>query len=165
MTTASKESVTPIGWGIDADRRNDPTYPIKRRNNAEHDGYTWQRPPQQLAEVEILHSNERPNLSAAFGTATPPSGLSGMIRRLAFRYSESSYGHWVPLMLADRINMVEGVLHDFVHGRIPNFPKELGWGAEWKFNRKRFVIRVVFELLLLAALVAGIVALVAAIID
>ena len=35
-----------------------------------------------------------------------------MIRRFAFKYSESSYGHWLPLMLADRVNKVEGVLDD-----------------------------------------------------
>ena len=27
-----------LGWGIDADPRNDPTYPIKNRNNGEHAG-------------------------------------------------------------------------------------------------------------------------------
>ena len=52
-------------------------------------------------DAEVLHSNERPNISAAFGTSTPPSGLSGALRRFAFRYSESSYAHWLPLMLAD----------------------------------------------------------------
>jgi hypothetical protein len=27
------------GWGVDADPRNDPTYPMKRRDNGEHAGY------------------------------------------------------------------------------------------------------------------------------
>ena len=43
-----------------------------------------------------------------------------MIRRIAFRYSESSYGHWLPLMLADRVSVVEGVLGDLKHGHVPN---------------------------------------------
>jgi hypothetical protein len=72
------------GWGVDADPKNDPTYPMKKRQNGEHAGYSWKRPPQQPNNVEVLHSNERPNVSAAFGTSTPPSGLSGMIRRVAF---------------------------------------------------------------------------------
>ncbi len=49
----------------------------------------------QPVNVEVLHSNERPHLTAVFGTSSPPSGLSGSIRRFAFRYSESSYGHWL----------------------------------------------------------------------
>jgi hypothetical protein len=146
-------SPRPPGWGIDADQRNDPTYPLKERTNAEHAGYTWERPPQQESRVEVLHSNERPNLSAVYGTAVPPSGLSGAVRRAAFRYSESSYGHWVPLMLADRINMVEGVLHDISRGRFPNVFAEMGWRAEWQYNRKRFLARRAFDLCILAAIV------------
>lgn len=130
------------GWGIDADPENDPTYPMKNRNNGEHAGYSWERPTQQPTTVEILHSNERPNVSATFGTSTPPSGLSGVIRRVAFNYSENSYGHWLPLMLADRVNVVEGVLNDVARGHVPNIIGELGWNVEWKHNRKRLVTRV-----------------------
>lgn len=131
-----------VGWGVDADPENDPTYPMKNRNNGEHAGYSWQRPQQQPVNVEILHSNERPNLSATFGTSAPPSGLSGVIRRAAFKYSENSYGHWLPLMLADRINVVEGVLSDVARGHIPNIFGEMGLKAEWQHNRKRLVTRV-----------------------
>lgn len=143
------------GWGVDADPKNDPTYPMKKRNNGEHEGYTWQRPPQQPVNVEVLHSNERPHVTTAFGTSTPPAGLSGMIRRFAFRYSESSYGHWLPLMLADRVGVVEGVLEDLAHGRIPNIPAELGWKAEWKHNRKSLVTRVLVGTLVTCVIVAG----------
>ena len=129
------------GWAIDADPDNDPTYPMKTRNNGEHAGYTWTRPTQQPVNVEILHSNERPNVSAVFGEATPPTALSGMTRR-AFRYSESSYAHWLPLMLADRINMVEGIFHDLASGHVPNIPAELGWNAEWQYNRKNLIKRI-----------------------
>ena len=131
------------GWGIDADPKNDPTYPMKNRNNGEHAGYTWDRPTQQPVSVEVLHSNERPNVSATFGTSTPPAGLSGVIRREAFKYSENSYGHWVPLMLADRIGMVEGVLTDLVDGRVPNIFGEMGLKAEWEHNRKSLVTKIV----------------------
>jgi hypothetical protein len=130
------------GWGVDADPENDPTYPMKIRNNSEHAGYSWQRPPQQPVEDEILHSNERPNLSATFGTAAPPSGLSGVIRRAAFQYSENSYGHWVPLMLADRVDMVEGVLNDLARGHVPNIFGEMGLKAEWQHNRKSLVTKI-----------------------
>jgi len=143
------------GWGVDADPKNDPTYPMKRRNNGEHAGYSWDRPTQQSPTVEVLHSNERPHVTAVFGTSTPPAGLSGMIRRLAFRCSESSYGHWLPLMLADRVGVVEGVVGDLAHGRVPNIPDELGWSAEWKYNRKRFVTRWIIRAVVAALVMAA----------
>jgi hypothetical protein len=142
------------GWGVDADRGNDPTYPMKNRNDGEHEGYSWERPAQQQSDVEVLHSNERPNLSAAFGTSTPPAGLSGVIRRFAFRYSESSYGHWLPLMLADRVGVVEGYLEDLSRGHVPNVFAERGWKAEWKHNRKSLVTRVAVGAVLASAAVA-----------
>jgi len=123
------------GWGIDIDPKNDPTYPYKHRTNGEHAGYIRPDIPQQPIDVEVLHSNERPNVTAVFGTSTPPSGLSGMIRRFAFRYSENEYGHWLPLLLADRVNVVEGILDDLVHGHIPNIFVEKGGKADLKFNR------------------------------
>lgn len=142
------------GWGVDADRGNDPTYPIKKRNDGEHEGYSWERPPQQPVDVEVLHSNERPNVSAVFGTSTPPAGLSGVIRRFAFKYSESSYGHWLPLMLADRVGVVEGYLEDLSRGHVPNVFAERGWKAEWQHNRKSLVTRVAVGAVLASAAVA-----------
>ncbi|HKP71561.1 MAG TPA: hypothetical protein VJT82_01405 [Pyrinomonadaceae bacterium] len=142
------------GWGVDADRENDPTYPMKNRNNGEHAGYSWERPPQQQTDVEILHSNERPNVSAVFGTSTPPAGLSGMIRRYAFKYSESSYGHWLPLMLADRVGVVEGYLEDLSRGHVPNVFAERGWKAEWKHNRTSLVTRVLVGAVVTSAAIA-----------
>lgn len=143
------------GWGIDANRENDPTYPMKNRNDSEQAGYTWERPTQQHTDVEVLHSNERPNLTAVFGESTPPSGLSGMIRRQAFKHSESSYAHWLPLMLADRINVVEGLVADISGGKIPNIFAELGWRAEWKHNRKNLLLRLGIRALVIGAIVVA----------
>lgn len=131
------------GWGIDADPENDPTYPMKKRVDGEHAGYSWERPTQQSADVEILHSNERPNLAAVFGTPNPPTGISGMIRREAFKYSENSYGHWLPLMLADRVEMIEGVVGDLAQGRVPNIFEERGWKAQWQHDRANLVTKIV----------------------
>ena len=142
------------GWGVDADPKNDPTYPMKNRDDGEHAGYSWERPPQQPITVEVLHSNERSDLTSVFGTSTPPSGLSGSLRRVAFKYSESSYGHWLPLMLADRVGVVEGVLADLGRGRVPNVFAERGWKAEWEHNRTSLIGRI----LLIATLVSAVVA-------
>ena len=157
MESMEKTLIDPAqvkGWGVDADSQNDPTYPMKKRNNGEHAGYSWDRPPQQPTSVEVLHSNERPNVTAAFGTSTPPAGLSGVIRRYAFKYSESSYGHWLPLMLADRVGVVEGYLEDLSRGHVPNVFAERGWKAEWKHNRKSLVTRVLVGAVVASAAVA-----------
>ena len=142
------------GRGVDADPKNDPTYPMKIRNDGEHAGYSWERPPQQPITVEVLHSNERPDVTAVFGTSTPPSGLSGVLRRLAFRYSESSYGHWLPLVLADRVGVVEGVLSDLKRGQVPNVFAERGWKAEWKHDRTSLVRRILVGVALVSTAVA-----------
>src|ERR687897_3192818 len=142
------------GWGVDADPKNDPTYPMKNRDDGEHAGYSWERPPQQPITVEVLHSNERPDVTSVFGTSTPPAGLSGVIRRVAFRYSESSYGHWLPLMLADRVSVAEGVLSDLGHGHVPNLFPERGWKAGWRHNRASLVMRILLRAVLVSAAVA-----------
>jgi hypothetical protein len=154
MEHGAKDPSRIKGWGGDADPKNDPTYPMKYRTDGEHAGYSWERPPQQPITVEVLHSNERPNVTSVFGTSTPPSGLSGAIRRIAFRYSESSYGHWLPLMLADRVSAAEGVLGDFKHGHVPNVFAEGGWKAEWEHDRTGLLLRILVRAVLVSAAIA-----------
>lgn len=151
VNDAASAATRADGWGIDADRNNDPTYPIRRRLDTAQERSGWTRPAQQPIDVEVLHSNERPDLTAVFGTSTPPSGLSGIIRRAAFAYSESSYLHWLPLVLADRINVVEGILDDVRRGRVPNAFAEAGGRAQWTYDRRRMLDRLLFT-----AAVAGI---------
>lgn len=142
------------GWGIDADIKNDPTYPIKKRTDEEQLGYSWDRPEEQPLSVELLVSNERKNLPAVFGTTLPPSGLSGALRRFAFKFSESDYAHWLPLMLADRIGVAEGIIDDLAKGHIPNIFQEKGWGAELKYNRKQFILKAAATVAVTAAITA-----------
>lgn len=142
------------GWGIDADPKNDPTYPYKHRTNGEHAGYVRPGIPQQPVTVEVLHSNERPNVTAVFGSSVPPSGLSGVLRRYAFKFSENEYGHWLPLLLADRVNVVEGILDDLAHGHFPNIFAEKGGKSDWKYNRKSQLTKAAIGAALAVATVA-----------
>lgn len=129
------------GWGVDRDRENDPTYPMKKRTDEEIKGYDWERPEQQPVNIEVLRSVERPNIPAVFGNTIPPEGLSGALRRFAFKYSESSYGRWLPLVMADRIGEIEGIFDDLKRGHVPNLFAEHGLQSEWKYNRKNFVLK------------------------
>jgi hypothetical protein len=139
------------GWNIDNDPENDPTYPMRTRTPDDHKGYSWERPTQQPINIEVLHSIERPNVTAVFGTSVPPSGLSGVIRRFAFKYSENSYLHWLPLLVADRVNVVEGIIDDLAHGHVPNIFAEKGYKTEWKHDRAGLIIKLATA----AALVGG----------
>ena len=144
------------GWGIDADPENEPTYPMKNYTGDDHKRLNYERPALQPIRQEILHSNERPNVTAVFGTSTPPSGLSGMLRRYAFRYSEGSSGHWMTLVLADRVNVVEGIIDDLRKGIIPNIWAERGWNAEWKFNRRGLITKLAVTTLVTAAVITAV---------
>jgi hypothetical protein len=123
------------GWGMDADPENEPTYPMKNYTGDDHERINYERSEQQPQDVEILMSNERPAITRVFGTSVPPSGLSGMIRRYAFQHSEDRYRHWIPLILADRVNVAEGLIEDIASLHFPNMIKERGLAMEWKYNR------------------------------
>ena len=141
------------GWGVDADPENEPTYPMKKYNGADHQRSNYQRPEQQPVNEEVLHSNERPTVSAVFGTPLPPTGLSGVIRRFAFRFSEGQLAHWFPLILADRVNVVEGIIDDIRHGQLPNIFAEKGWKAEWKYNRQAAITKIVAGVVVTSAFI------------
>ena len=142
------------GWGIDADPENEPTYPMKKWTGDDHKRSDYARPPLQEQTVEVLHSNERPGLSAVYGTSLPPSGLSGVIRRFAFRYSEGKWAHWLSLIFADRINVMEGYAEDMKEGHFPNVFKEQGWKAMWKHNPKLVARKVVTGVVITSVIVA-----------
>jgi hypothetical protein len=145
------DPATVIGWGVDANPENDPTYPMRDRSREDKGGSNWLRPPVQEPGVEILQSNEHIRRPAVVGTSTPPRGLSGAIRRLAFRWSESQWAHWLLLIFADRVNVVEGNLADLGRGRLPNHYREMGLASEWRFSRGRVLRRGVTAVVVVAA--------------
>lgn len=145
------------GWGMDADPKNDPTYPMKKYDGSDHRRMDYEKAPQQAIDVEILQSIERPTITRVFGTSTPPEGVSGNIRRYAFKHSESTYAHWFPLVIADRVGMIEALVQDLKKGIVPNFFVERGYRGEWKYNKAGFikniavVTGVVFALILFSS--------------
>lgn len=132
----SSQTIDPAdvnGWGVDADAGNDLTYPIPDRSA--DTGAGWNHPRAQRTDVEVLRSVEYNRRPAVFGTSAPPAGISGMVRRAAFGYSESDWRHWLMLLGADRIDMVEGIVADLSRGRIPNLPAEMGLAADLRHDR------------------------------
>lgn len=154
MKTTNQNLQDIPGYGMDADPENEPTYPMKNYTGDDHNRINYERSERQPADIELLMSTERPALPAVFGTSAPPSGLSGMIRRYAFKHSEDRYRHWIPLILADRINVVEGVLDDLAHGKLPNYFAESGFKSSWTYNRKGVIRKAVVTAVVAAAVVA-----------
>lgn len=121
------------GWGADLDRKNRPGVPMERTPPRFIDVPAGDPQPQEQ-HVEVLVSTERPGRTPLFGTVQPPSGLSGAIRRLAFKRTENDLRHWLLLMLADRVNVVEGIGDDLARGKVPNILAEMGIKSELKHN-------------------------------
>ncbi|MGN8056135.1 hypothetical protein ACTJKN_07675 [Pedobacter sp. 22163] len=134
MNTQNQDYKNIPGWGMDIDPDNEPTYPIKNYTGDDHNRSNYEKAEQQPVNIELLKSNERPQPSVVFGTSVPPSGLSGAIRRYAFKHSEDRYRHWIPLILADRVNALEGIIEDVKKGTFPDIVKERGWKSEFRYN-------------------------------
>lgn len=137
------------GWGADLDRNNRPAVPMER-TPPRLAGAPLSVPTQQPRHVEVLVSPERPGVTPVFGTSAPPRGLSGRLRRLAYRSTENELRHWMLLLLADRVDMVEGIGEDLLQGKVPNVLGEMGIKAEWRHNRAGLVRKAA-----LAAVAAG----------
>lgn len=129
------------GWGADLDRKNRPAVPMEH-TPPRFIGAPVPEPAQQAENVEVLVSPERPGITPVFGTAEPPSGLSGMIRRAAYKMTENDIRHWLLLLLADRVNVVEGIGEDLARGHIPNILGEMGLKSELKHNPAGLVKKV-----------------------
>jgi hypothetical protein len=144
------------GWGADLDHANRPGYPMERQPSRLR-GLHWDQPARQPENVEVLVSKDRPGLPPIFGATLPPTGASGLLRRAAFHYTESDLRHWALLLLADRVNVVEGIGHDLLRGKVPNIFAEMGGKAEFRYNRDAAVKKTIA-----AAAVVGVAALLVA---
>ena len=116
---------------------------MRRRFAEDRAGFTWERPTQQPGYENILHSNERPDVTRVFGTSAPLSGVSGMIRRCAFHYSEGRFAHWALLLVADRVNMIEGFASDLCRGHAAQCVTDRGLKAKWRYDRSAVITKSV----------------------
>ncbi|MCU1693710.1 MAG: hypothetical protein JWM64_2801 [Frankiales bacterium] len=98
------------GWGVDLDEADRPDRP-KLQWKDDRTGAHWELPERQPELSPRERSVEHGRLTPVFGTAQPLKGLSGVLRRLAYRrYSEGQIGHWLVLLGADRVDAWEAHL-------------------------------------------------------
>ena len=108
------------GWGVDLDPTDRPSVP-RERFDPTLGGAHWDFPDRQPEKWPRERSIEHAFLTPVFGTACPPRGLSGAMRKLAYaRYSEARAAHWLLLLAADRVDSKENVLRSFLTLRPDN---------------------------------------------
>jgi hypothetical protein len=92
--------------GIDRDRDRRPGSPMHAPPSTA-DGAPDMPPAEQGGgdERPIRASLERP--TPVFGTAQPLHGVSGLIRKAAYGIPEHHARHWMLLMTADRVDVLE----------------------------------------------------------
>lgn len=119
------------GWGVDLDPKDRPAVP-KENFNPGGTGAHWHFPERQPELYPREMTPEHKFLTPVFGTSCPPKGLSGAIRRYAYRYSEGRLSHWLLLMAGDRVDVLESRVTGLLRGRPDNPITESGLPSEWK---------------------------------
>ncbi|WP_426004889.1 hypothetical protein ACPFL9_20500 [Paenarthrobacter sp. NyZ202] len=117
------------GWGADLDPADRPSYP--REQPGIETGARWDFPERQPEKWPRERSVEHAFLPPVFGTSTPPAGVSGAIRKYAYKYSEGRAAHWLLLVAADRVDAFEHHLRSFATLRPDNPITETGVLSEF----------------------------------
>jgi hypothetical protein len=124
------------GWGVDLDPKDRPSVPRERLDPGAT-GAHWDFPERQEEKWPRERSIEHAMLTPVFGTSCPPRGLSGAIRKYAYRYSEGRAAHWLILIGADRVDAVESHLRSFLTLRPDNPITETGVLSEFSHHGLR----------------------------
>lgn len=118
------------GWGVDLDPADRPSVP-KLSWRDDLTGAHWDLPEQQPEQWPRERSIEHGRLTPVFGTSCPPKGVSGALRKLAYRrWSEAQLAHWLVLIAADRVDAWGSHVRSFATLRPDNPVTETGVRGE-----------------------------------
>jgi hypothetical protein len=106
-TTTSLETGPVRGAGIDAQPERRPGVPMESEPPRPAGNAHWETPERQPDPGHVLKRKGLNELTPVFGTAVPPRGLSGLMRRAAYQIPEHYTSHWFVLLAADRVDAVE----------------------------------------------------------
>jgi hypothetical protein len=123
------------GWGADLDPKDRPAYP--KEVFGKDPGAHWDFPERMPGWEDREHSPEHMMVPPVFGTSVPLKGLSGVLRRMAYRYGEGRARHWLMLIAADRVDVLESTLGSLATRHPDNPIAERGLAAEWQHNGLR----------------------------
>lgn len=122
------------GWGVDLDPKDRPSVPRERFLDPSENGAHWEFPERQPEKWPRERSVEHKFLTPVFGTACPPKGISGMMRKYAYTFSEGRAAHWLILLAADRVDALEHHVASFVTMRPDNPITETGVLSEFSHH-------------------------------
>jgi len=118
------------GWGVDLDPAVRPAVPQEVFDPGRY-GAHWEFPERQPELAPRERSIEHAFLTPVFGTVCPPKGLSGVVRRYAYRrFGEGRAAHWLLLIAADRIDTLESTVASYASGQPDDPVAETGVRAE-----------------------------------
>jgi hypothetical protein len=122
------------GWGVDLDPKDRPSVP-RLQFQEDLSGAHWEVPERQPERWPRERSVEHQMLTPVFGTSSPPRGVSGVMRRYAYRrHSEAKAAHWLILLAADRVDAWESHLQSFLTLRPDNPITETGVLSEFSHH-------------------------------
>jgi hypothetical protein len=122
------------GWGVDLDPKDRPSVP-RERFDPSRSGAHWDFPERQEEKWPRERSVEHAFLTPVFGTSCPPKGLSGTMRKYAYKkFSEGRAAHWLILIAADRVDSLESTLRSFATLHPDNPITETGVLSEFKHH-------------------------------
>ena len=122
------------GWGVDLDPKDRPSVP-REQFDPTLSGAHWEFPERQPERWPRERSVEHKFLTPVFGTSCPPKGLSGAMRKYAYRaFSEARTAHWLILIAADRVDALESHLRSFLTTRPDNPLTETGVLSEFSHH-------------------------------
>jgi hypothetical protein len=94
-------------YGSDLPRSERPGVPMETESRPLTPTVHWREPERQPPNRRVTKRSELAQLTPVFSTALPPRGISGMLRRAAYRIPETHAQHFLTLMLADRVDVLE----------------------------------------------------------
>lgn len=93
-----------MGYGVDLMPESRPGVP-RERVGADHRARGAM--PEHQRGAELLSRTGLRAATPVFGTAQPARGLSGLVRRAAYRVPEHRAGRWALLLVGDRLDVLE----------------------------------------------------------
>jgi hypothetical protein len=106
MTSEVQGLQVQRGIGSDSSPLQRPGVPQEQQPPQPLASAHWLQPDRQQASEEPLVGHGL-TLTPVFSTALPTRGLSGVLRRVAYRVPDYKARRWLLLMAADRIDVLE----------------------------------------------------------
>lgn len=105
MDEPPRQPATPPWVPVDASREARPGVPLQRRPVPDA-GAHGEPPEQQRRGMPPPGGGVVLRATPVYGTAQPLHGVSGAVRRVAYRIPEHRAGRWVLLLAADRLEVL-----------------------------------------------------------